>query len=56
MRGAPQVGFSATMRKIRSRTFLLIGFLPKVFCVREIQPLVQPKPCPMQPHDGLRRN
>ena len=28
MRGAPHVGFSTTMRKIRSRTSLLEGFLP----------------------------
>jgi len=31
------VGFSATMRKIRSRTSLLIRFLPKAFRWREIQ-------------------
>src|SRR5215469_15685227 len=37
IRGAPHVGFSATMRKIRSRTSLLIGFLPTGFRVREIQ-------------------
>src|SRR5208283_6095201 len=28
MRGAPQVGFSATMRKIKARTSLLTPFLP----------------------------
>src|ERR1035437_488683 len=37
MRGAPQVGVSATIRKIRSRTSLLIGFLPTTFRAREIQ-------------------
>src|ERR1035441_7304721 len=37
MRGAPHVGFSATMRKISSRTSLLIGFLPTAFRAREIQ-------------------
>jgi hypothetical protein len=37
MRGAPQVGFSATMRKINSRNSLLIRFLPNVFRWREIQ-------------------
>ncbi len=37
MRGAPQVGFSATMRKISSRTSLLIGFLPTACRAREIQ-------------------
>jgi hypothetical protein len=37
MRGAPQVGFSATMRKINSRNSLLIRFLPNAFRWREIQ-------------------
>src|SRR6266700_245454 len=31
MRGAPQLGFSTTMRKINSRMFLLICVLPKDF-------------------------
>ena len=31
MRGAPQVGFPATMRKISFRNSLLIRFLPKGF-------------------------
>src|ERR1039458_5472933 len=44
MRGAPQVGFSATMRKIRSRTSLLIGFLPTTFRAREIQLQYSRKP------------
>ena len=37
MRGAPQLGFSATIRKISSRTSLLIGFLPTAWLAREIQ-------------------
>src|ERR1035437_7049608 len=37
MRGAPQVGFSATIRKTSSRTSLLIGFLPTACRAREIQ-------------------
>ena len=37
MRGAPHLGFSATMRKISSRISLLIGFLPTAFRAREIQ-------------------
>jgi hypothetical protein len=34
--GAPQVGFSATMRKISSRTSLDSGFLPTCFLTFEI--------------------
>ena len=37
MRGAPHVGFSATMRKIRSRTSLLKRFLPAAQPVRDSQ-------------------
>ena len=37
MRGAPHVGFSVTIRKISSRTSLLIGFLPTAFRACEIQ-------------------
>src|ERR1035438_822296 len=37
MRGAPQVGFSATMRKIKSRSSWVKGFLPPIRRVREIQ-------------------
>src|ERR1019366_10277748 len=44
MRGAPQVGLSATLRKIRSRTSLLIGFLPTTFRAREIQLQYNRKP------------
>ncbi len=36
MRGAPQVGFSATMRKINSRTSLDNLFLPTCFLTFEI--------------------
>ena len=35
MRGAPQVGFSATTRKINSRSSLLVGFLPPRIRFRE---------------------
>src|ERR1019366_759637 len=37
MRGAPQVGFSATMRKMRSRNSLLTHFLPTRVRCRESQ-------------------
>jgi hypothetical protein len=37
MRGAPQVGFSATMRKINSRTSLDNLFLPTCFLTFEIR-------------------
>src|SRR5580704_15697468 len=37
MRGAPQVGFSATMRKISSRSSLLTHFLPARTRCRESQ-------------------
>src|ERR1035437_9260280 len=39
MRGAPQVGFSATMRKIRSRSPLLTHFLPDLVLCLEIHVL-----------------
>src|SRR5665213_3059149 len=35
MRGAPHVRFSATMRKINSRSSLHVGFLPTTACLRE---------------------
>ena len=38
MQGAPQVGFSATMRKISSRTSLLIGFLRPRFELARCKP------------------
>src|SRR5215469_4661987 len=44
MTGAPQVGFSATMRKIRSPTSLLKGFLPAEQRFRESQAQYNRKP------------
>src|ERR1700686_4318095 len=35
MRGAPQVGFSATIRKIKSRTSLLTRFRPPTWLILE---------------------
>src|ERR1700693_3152183 len=35
MRGAPQVGFSATIRKIKARTSLLIRFRPPTWLILE---------------------
>src|SRR5215831_20446610 len=48
MRGAPHVGFSATMRKIRSRTSLLTGFLPAACRVRDSQDQYNRKPARCQ--------
>src|SRR6201997_4175095 len=36
MRGAPQVGFSAAMRKIKARISLLTGFRPPGLCAPEL--------------------
>src|SRR6201987_3142259 len=36
MRGAPQVGFSGAMRKIKARISLLTGFRPLGLCTREM--------------------
>ena len=44
MRGAPQVGFSATIRKISSRTSLPIGFLPNGILRRESHVQYKRKP------------
>jgi hypothetical protein len=44
MRGAPQVGFSATMRKISSRSSLLTHFLPARTRCRESQVQYSLKP------------
>ena len=44
MRGAPHVGFSATMRKISSRNSLLTHFLPAWTLHREIQAQYSLKP------------
>ena len=54
MRGAPQVGFSATIRKIRSRSSLLNGFLPPTGRVRESQAQYNSKAGPMPADHGLR--
>jgi hypothetical protein len=35
MRGAPQVGFSIAIRKIKPRSSLLIGFLPLTCLARD---------------------
>src|ERR1700730_15079493 len=44
IRGAPQVGFSTTIRKINSRTFFGVGFLPTCLRTLENQPPVHTKP------------
>src|SRR5271166_1731455 len=44
MRGAPQVGFSATILKIRARISLLTGFRPPFGLAREIQLQYSRKP------------
>ncbi len=70
MRGAPHVEFSVTIRKISSRTSLLIGLLPTAFRAREIQLQYSRKPArchratvsgvtrtndPLQPGHTLRK-
>src|SRR4029077_4981161 len=53
MRGVPQVGFSATMRKIKPRTSLLTRFRPPTWLTLETH--VQYKRNPAMPvHDGSR--
>src|ERR1039458_9998373 len=44
MRGAPQVGFSATMRKIKSLTSFESLFLPTCFLTLEMKPQYRRKP------------
>ena len=44
MRGAPQVGFSATMRKIRSRTSLNVCLLRTCLLALETNPQYSRKP------------
>src|ERR1700680_2672222 len=44
MRGAPQVGFSATIRKIRARTSLLTRLRPPIFPAFETQVQYKRKP------------
>jgi hypothetical protein len=48
MRGAPQVGFSATIRKIRSRTSLLTRFRPPTRLTMEIHVQYKRNPAPCQ--------
>ncbi len=48
MRGAPQVGFSATMREIKSRSSLVKGFLPPTRRVRESHAQYNRKPARCQ--------
>src|ERR1039457_307288 len=49
MRGAPQVGFSATMRRINSRNSLLTHFLPTGVRCRESHLQYNLKPARCQP-------
>ena len=44
MRGAPQVGFSATIRKINSRTSFDVGLLPTCVLALEISLQYKRKP------------
>src|SRR6516165_9034934 len=48
MRGAPQVGFSATIRKIRARTSLLTRFRPPARLNLEIHVQYKRNPAPCQ--------
>src|SRR6201998_1376642 len=48
MRDAPQVGFSATMRKIRSRTSLRVGLLPGCLVILETSLQYRRKPARCQ--------
>jgi len=48
MRGAPQVGFSATIRKIRARTSLLTRFRPPTRLTLEIHDQYKRNPAPCQ--------
>src|SRR6266536_2279513 len=48
MRGAPQVGFSATMRKMRSRISLDVCLLPRCLLVLEISLQYRRKPARCQ--------
>ena len=47
MRGAPQVGFSAAIRKIKPRISVLTRFLPPTRLAREshLQYSLKPAPC-----------
>ncbi len=48
MRGAPQVGFSATIRKMRSRTSFEVSFLPTFLLALEINLQYKRKPARCQ--------
>src|SRR5437870_11326852 len=48
MRGAPQVGFSATMRKIKARTSLLTRFRPPTWLILETHVQYKRKPARCQ--------
>src|SRR6202030_4567654 len=54
MRGAPQVGFSATIRKIKARSSLLTHFRPTTCLNLETQVQYKRNPFPMPVHDGSR--
>src|ERR1700688_5038681 len=54
MRGAPQVGFSATIRKIKARTSLLTRFRPPTWLILETHVQIQTKSRSMPVHDGSR--
>src|SRR5580704_9311650 len=54
MRGAPQVGFSATMRKIKTRTSLLIRFRPSTRLNLETQAQYKRNPARCQFTYGSR--
>jgi len=52
MRGAPQVGFSAAMRKIKARISLLTGFRPPGLCTPEMSRQYRRNPRAMPPNHG----
>src|SRR6266436_7329268 len=56
MRGAPQVGFSATIRRISPRTSVDSFFLPTRFLAFEIKLQYSSKPSTMPANDRLRIN
>jgi hypothetical protein len=57
MRGAPQVGFSAAMRKIKARISLLTGFRPPGLCTPEMSRQYRRNParCHLTPVLGVTR-
>src|SRR5882762_1103216 len=54
MRGAPQVGFSATIRKIKARISLLTRFCPPTWLNLETHVQYKRNPARCQVHDGSR--